>query len=338
MNAPNAILEITRPRSVSNLLRGYSILIDGRKVDKLKAGETKRYALPSGSHQVNVALDLFKSKPLTLDLRPGETLVLECGDKGPKTLEESFSMRKLGDSLGSMLSPSEYLYIRVLDRQPGAPGPGAGGRPPPGPASTPQSQAQGGMGADSGPMIFLSYRRDDSEQITGRIRDRLTARFGERSIFRDVDSIPVGTRFRDKIEETIKAARILVAIIGPQWVEAVDRHGRRRLDHPEDPVRFELETALALGLPLVPVLVKDARMPQEDELPGSLAPLPGINAVIIPAEPYFSEGVSRLARAVEAFTAPVEASSPGAPKRFCTGCGSPINPNQAFCTRCGRRV
>lgn len=338
MYAPNAILEVTRPRSISNLLRGYSILIDGRKLDKLKAGETKRYSVPAGRHQINIALDLFKGKPLTLDLHPGETLVLECGDKGPQTLGAAFSIRSLGDSFRSMLSPSDYLSIRILARHPGDTAADAEGRPGPAPTGAPQTGAQWQSAGDSGPMIFLSYRRDDTEQITGRIRDRLTLRFGERSIFRDVDSIPVGTRFRDKIEETIRAARILVAVIGPQWVEAVDRHGHRRLDQPEDPVRFELETALALGLPVVPVLVKEARMPQADELPDSLAALPGINAVSIPAEPYFSEGMKRLSGAVESFTSPVEASSPTAPKRFCTDCGSPINPNQAFCIRCGRRV
>ncbi len=338
MNAPNAILQITRPRSVSNVLRGYGIVIDGHKVDKVKAGETKRYAVPSGSHQLNITLDLFKSKPLVLDLRPGETLALECGDKGPRTLDETFSMRKWGDALGSMLSLSEYLYIRIIDQQSGVPPPATERNPSSAPASTPHSQDQRGTVVDSGPMIFLSYRRDDSEQITGRLRDRLTSRFGERSIFRDVDSIPVGSRFHDKIEESIKAARVLVAIIGPQWVDAADRKGRRRLDQPDDPVRFELEMALGLRLPVVPVLVKQAMMPAQDALPPSLSALPGINAVIIPAEPYFSEGMARLNSAVESFTAPAHHQAPEAFKRFCTGCGNSINPNQAFCTQCGRKV
>lgn len=338
MSEPSAFLEITRPRSVTNWLRGYSLLIDGRKVDKLKAGETKRYALQSGGHQVRIAIDLFKSKPLTLDLRSGETLMLECGDKGPKTLDESLSMSAIGGALANLLSPSDYLYVRLVERDPTTATGGAVHAPQPLPEGVAQSRAETAWRPESGPMIFLSYRRDDSEQITGRIRDRLTTRFGERSIFRDVDSIPVGTRFHDKIEETIKAAKILLVVIGPQWVEAVDRHGRRRLDQPEDPVRFELETALGIGLPVVPVLVKGAKMPQEDELPASLTSLPGINAVIIPPEPYFSEGVSRLGAAIAALTAPAQSNLSEASKRFCTGCGRPVNPNQAFCTRCGRRV
>lgn len=335
MSTQSAVIEISRPRSVANLLRSYRVLIDGRKVDKLAAGETKRYAVAAGDHQVSITLDLYKSKPLPIDVQAGETLMLECGDKGPTNIADAFSMRNLSDSLSTLLSPADYLYVRIVGRKTTG-GEGRSSEPrQPLPEPTPQP---GASKAHSGPMIFLSYRRDDTEHITQRIRDHLTLHFGETSIFIDVHSIPAGSQFRVKIEETIKAAKILVAIIGPQWVDAVDRQGRRRLDKPEDPVRFELETALGLGLPLVPVLVKQARMPQEDELPASLSALPGINAVIIPPEPYFAEGVKRLSASIESLTAPVEASSPTAPKRFCTGCGSPINPNQAFCTKCGRRV
>ena len=38
--------------------------------------------------------------------------------------------------------------------------------------------------------IFLSYRRSDSEQISGRIFDRLSARFGESEVFFDANAIP----------------------------------------------------------------------------------------------------------------------------------------------------
>lgn len=46
------------------------------------------------------------------------------------------------------------------------------------------------------PRIFISYRRSDSQGITGRIYDRLVEKFGERSVFQDVDDIPPGVDFR----------------------------------------------------------------------------------------------------------------------------------------------
>jgi len=43
--------------------------------------------------------------------------------------------------------------------------------------------------------ITISYRRDDSMDITGRIFDRLTSRYGRETVFRDIDSIPPGLDF-----------------------------------------------------------------------------------------------------------------------------------------------
>jgi len=338
MSESPAIVEITRVRTLSNALRAFALVIDGHKIDSLKVGHTKRFALPHGAHEIRVGLDFYKSKPLTLDLHSGETLMLECGDRGPKTLEETLSMRGLGTSLSSIVSPSDFLYVRIVKRSGDRNSHNHQDRPKDASPADGWSEGKPVPDVDSGPKIFLSYRRDDSEQITGRIRDRLTSRFGDGSIFRDVDSIPIGSRFREKIEETIKAAKIFVVIIGPEWVGAVDRQGQRRLEQPDDPVRFELETALGLGLPVVPVLVKHATMPAQDQLPPSLSSLPGINAVILPAEPYFNEGMARLNTAVESLTTPVHPQAPEAPKRFCTGCGNSINPNQAFCIQCGRRI
>lgn len=334
MRAELATVELTRPRAAVNVLRSYSVFIDGRKVDSLEAGATRRYALPAGTHEVGVAMDFYKSPPLTLDLRAGETVCLECGEKAPLLGQGGVSLRGLGSAFGAMLSPNDYFYLRVIGTQaPEAPAATATAAPEAASriASPPRVQA------GSEPTIFLSYRRGDTEHITGRIRDRLGMHFGEHAIFRDVHSIPAGMDFVRKVKDTIRAARVLVAIIGPQWAEATDRQGRRRLDQTDDPVRFELETAFGLEVPLVPVLVKQARMPERDELPDSLAALPTINAVIIPPEPYFAEGVKRLAVAIEALIAPAAADAP-ARAQFCVGCGHRLAPGQAFCTRCGQRV
>ena len=40
--------------------------------------------------------------------------------------------------------------------------------------------------------IFVSYRLSDSQDVTGRIDDRLLTQFGPDTIFKDVDAIPVG--------------------------------------------------------------------------------------------------------------------------------------------------
>jgi len=53
------------------------------------------------------------------------------------------------------------------------------------------------------PKIVVSYRRQDSEAITGRIRDRLANHYGEQSVFMDIDSIPFGADFRERVSEAL---------------------------------------------------------------------------------------------------------------------------------------
>ena len=53
------------------------------------------------------------------------------------------------------------------------------------------------------PRITISYRREDSGVITGRIFDRLVVNYGRASVFRDIDSIPPGVDFREHINEVL---------------------------------------------------------------------------------------------------------------------------------------
>ena len=48
------------------------------------------------------------------------------------------------------------------------------------------------MGEGGGGLkLFISYRREDSIGIVGRIRDRLADEFGATNVFFDVDAIPL---------------------------------------------------------------------------------------------------------------------------------------------------
>jgi TIR domain len=130
------------------------------------------------------------------------------------------------------------------------------------------------------PKLFISYRRKDSADATGRLHDRLEAHFGEDSIFYDVHSIPIGVEFRKYIDVEVSKCDVLLAVIGDDWVNAPG-DARRRLDDLNDLVRIEIETALAREIPVIPVLVGDASMPQESELPGELKGLAGRNAAVV---------------------------------------------------------
>ncbi|HKI18903.1 MAG TPA: toll/interleukin-1 receptor domain-containing protein, partial [Isosphaeraceae bacterium] len=77
------------------------------------------------------------------------------------------------------------------------------------------------------PKIFLSYRREDSEHVTGRIFDRLTDRFGREAVFMDIDTIPFGVDFRKHLDLAVGQCDILLAVIGESWVEARHKEGAR---------------------------------------------------------------------------------------------------------------
>ncbi len=142
--------------------------------------------------------------------------------------------------------------------------------------------------------IFISYRRADTADITGRIYDRMIAKFGMDYVFKDVDNIPLGTDFRLALKDTIQSCNAVLVIIGQEWMHAHNEEGTRRLDDPDDFVRIEVESALQRHIPVVPVLVRGAAMPDEDDLPASLKSLAFRNGMEIRGDPYFHSDVDRL--------------------------------------------
>lgn len=147
-------------------------------------------------------------------------------------------------------------------------------------------------------LIFISYRRADSEATVGRLHDHLQREFGAREVFKDVDSIPPGTDFRKVIAESVQACRVLIAVIGPQWLEARDGDGQRLIDDPEDFVRLEIERALLSGLHIIPVLVGSAKMPPPGSLPPGLEDLSFRSAIAVRPDPDFRRDIARLIKAI----------------------------------------
>ncbi|WP_017300209.1 toll/interleukin-1 receptor domain-containing protein [Nodosilinea nodulosa] len=146
------------------------------------------------------------------------------------------------------------------------------------------------------PKIFISYRRSDSEDIAGRIYDRLAAHFGKDSIFFDVDAIPFGEDLRDYINASLDQCQVVLAVIGKTWLTVTDENGNRRIDNPADWVRLELEEALNRKgqVSVIPLLVSRATLPAPNDLPPSLAALAYRNAAQARPNPDFHGDVSRL--------------------------------------------
>jgi TIR domain len=129
------------------------------------------------------------------------------------------------------------------------------------------------------PRVFISYRREDAAGHAGRVHDRLEREFGANLLFMDVDAIPLGVNFIKVLRERVAECDVLLALIGPNWLNVRDEEGNRRLDSPEDFLRIEIATALQRDIPVIPILLDGARMPKASQLPKDLEELSVRNGV-----------------------------------------------------------
>lgn len=161
----------------------------------------------------------------------------------------------------------------------------------------PQSSDE--VGAESSPgKIFISYRREDTQSVVGRLYDRLADIFGEESVLKDVDSIPFGADFREYSTRLVKESDVVLVLIGPQWLRRRD-DGTRRIDDEADLVRLEVEAALQHCSLVIPVLVGDIEMPTASDLPAPIAGLVFRNAAQLRHDPDFRVDCARLVQQLE---------------------------------------
>jgi formylglycine-generating enzyme required for sulfatase activity len=141
--------------------------------------------------------------------------------------------------------------------------------------------------------VFISYRRSDSAGHAGRLWDRLVRDLPETKVFIDVDRIEAGEDFAEVIDATMAECGVCLVVLGPRWLTAADRFGRRRIDQPDDWVRAEVAGALTRGLRVVTVLVDKAELPAREALPADLARLCDLNATEIDHRTFHAD-VDRL--------------------------------------------
>jgi TIR domain len=147
--------------------------------------------------------------------------------------------------------------------------------------------------------IFISYRHTDALPHARLLQINLRERFPKAPVFMDLDSIEVGVDFAKVIGDAIKACGVMVVLIGPQWATLTNEEGRRRLDEPDDYVRFEVRTALRRGVRIIPVLVEGARPPRPQELPPDLRRLARLNALDMSCDHRYQFDADRLMGVIE---------------------------------------
>ena len=150
----------------------------------------------------------------------------------------------------------------------------------------------------SGLRVFVSYRRDDSRHLAGRLADHLGWEREIRSVFFDTRSIAPGERFPRRIETALLAATHTLVVIGPQWLEVPSGRTRPRLFEDDDFVRREVATALAGSGTVIPVLVDGATLPGRETLPAPLQALVDCNAYVLHNDRSFDDDLRPLLRSL----------------------------------------
>jgi len=124
--------------------------------------------------------------------------------------------------------------------------------------------------------IFISYRRNDSAAMAGRIKDRIKAFCPKVFIFIDVEAIEGGAVFEDVINNAITRSEIFICLIGKEWMGPPDNN---RMMDVDDFVRKEVEIGLNAGSKFYPILIDNASMPDGYQLPPGMRPLCKKNAM-----------------------------------------------------------
>jgi len=160
--------------------------------------------------------------------------------------------------------------------------------------------------------IFISYRRQDSQSAAGRLADDIKDCLPGVAVFRDVETIEPGMDFTEAINRALQSCDVLLAVIGPRWLSAVDDDGKRRLDSADDYTRIEIATGLKRSdVRVIPILVEGAQMPEAEDLPEELKPLARRNALEL-TDGRWRYDVSRLAETVAvALGTPANTTAPG---------------------------
>ena len=141
-------------------------------------------------------------------------------------------------------------------------------------------------------LVFVSYRRRDSAEMAKRIATAVDEALPNVDLFLDTQRIDPGDPWPLRLKQGLENSWVLLAVIGPNWAASLESssssapvRARRRLrprrrskkaqrDAPTiDYVQMEIEWMLERQMPVLPVLVDGASMPDQTAVPATMAEL-----------------------------------------------------------------
>jgi TIR domain len=145
--------------------------------------------------------------------------------------------------------------------------------------------------------IFISYRREDSRGHAILLHRDLQRHFGDERVFMDTSGIGGGEDFVRVIEERLASGEVLIAVIGREWLKLLN-DTKRSHEKDADWVHLEIATALEKRIPVIPVLVDGAGMPETQDLPEAIQQMTRRQAVMM-RDDQWELDLARLIRILE---------------------------------------
>jgi O-acetyl-ADP-ribose deacetylase (regulator of RNase III) len=114
--------------------------------------------------------------------------------------------------------------------------------------------------------VFVNYRVQDQPGYATLVHQALAQQLGAGEVFLAARSIRLGDDFVDQVFDTLRRCRVLIAVIGRSWPSLLS-------DPEQDWVQREISDAFSRGMRVIPVLIEDAEVPGEAELPEGIRAL-----------------------------------------------------------------
>lgn len=143
--------------------------------------------------------------------------------------------------------------------------------------------------------IFIAYRRSDSRDLAGRIRDFIKRCCPDvHEVFIDNMSTKVSDKWRGAIDTAIDSADLVLILIGPDFVpEGLDGANGQWPDHCE--LRREISRTLEKGIRLLPIRIDGIELPKKGLLPKDISSIVEFQAYSLGRE-TFERDMNELAR------------------------------------------
>lgn len=121
--------------------------------------------------------------------------------------------------------------------------------------------------------VFICYRHSDSHPIAKFLYDDISGKLGRDRVFLAPETIDGGEKWPPAITSALEAAKVMLVLIGHEWLRVQNEYGQRLLDLPDDWVVREIRMALERQIPIIPVLLDGAKHPPEEALPSDIKKL-----------------------------------------------------------------